>query len=208
MPCEQSWALTDLYRRKHNPAINWTDQNAPTSERGLKGDLANHVLPVTVNLGFDPTQDPVLKRAFRGFVKDEQGRPLGFDQLPSVSIVVPNEQNDAHSNSAEAADGWLQRNLGAYAQWALTHNSLLILTFDEDGSTDKAPGDPMWSAPTALRPCSWGGSSRACMTSALTISTCWSTVLWLHGALDTFRADFRQYHQVREGSGSEAELGP
>ena len=207
VPCEQSWALTDLYRRKHNPAINWTDQNAPTSERGLKGDLANHVLPVTVNLGFDPTQDPVLKRAFRGFVKDEQGRPLGFDQLPSVSIVVPNEQNDAHSNSAEAADGWLQRNLGAYAQWALTHNSLLILTFDEDGSTDKAQGDPYLVGTHRIATVFVGeGVKPGVYDQRIDHLNVLSTVLWLHGALDTFRADFRQYHQVREGSGSEAEL--
>ncbi|HET8693036.1 MAG TPA: alkaline phosphatase family protein, partial [Aquabacterium sp.] len=140
VPCTQSWALTDLYRRKHNPAINWTDQLAPTSERGLHGDLEHNILPVTVNLAFDPTHDPALKRSFRGFMKDEKGQGLGFEHLPTVSVVVPNEQNDAHSNSAESSDGWLQRNLGSYAQWAMTHNSLLILTFDEDGSTDSSHG--------------------------------------------------------------------
>ena len=29
---------------------------------------------------------------------------------------------------------WLQSHLDAYAQWAKTHNSLLIVTFDEDNS--------------------------------------------------------------------------
>jgi hypothetical protein len=199
--------LTDLYRRKHNPAINWTDQNAPTSARGLKGDLANHVLPVSVNLGFDPTQDPVLKKAFRGFVKDENGKPLGFDRLPTVSLVIPNEQNDAHSNSAEMADGWLQRNLGAYAQWAMTHNSLLIVTFDEDGSTDSRQGDPYQTGTHRIATIFVGAGVKPGVYDApIDHLNVLSTVLWLHGALDTFRVDFRQFHQVREGSGSEAEL--
>lgn len=207
VPCEQTWALTDLYRRKHNPAINWTDQNAPTSARGLKGDLANHVLPVSVNLGFDPTQDPVLKKAFRGFVKDENGKPLGFDRLPTVSLVIPNEQNDAHSNSAEMADGWLQRNLGAYAQWAMTHNSLLIVTFDEDGSTDSRQGDAYQSGTHRIPTIFVGaGVKPGVYDEPIDHLNVLSTVLWLHGALDTFRADFRQVHQVREGSSSEAEL--
>ncbi|MDE2593244.1 MAG: hypothetical protein KGL57_03320 [Burkholderiales bacterium] len=207
VPCEQSWALTDQYRRKHNPAINWTDQMAPTSERGLKGDLAHHVMPVTVNLGFDPTQDPVLKRSFRGFVKDENGKPLGFEQLPTVSIVIPNEQNDAHSNSAEAADGWLQRNLGPYAQWAQTHNSLLILTFDEDGSTDAKLGDPYQTGTHYIPTVFYGaGIKPGVYEQTIDHLNVLSTVLWLNGALDAFQADFRQFYQVREGSGSEAEL--
>ncbi|HET8869527.1 MAG TPA: alkaline phosphatase family protein [Aquabacterium sp.] len=207
VPCEQSWALTDLYRRKHNPAINWTDQLAPTSQRGLHGDLQHNVLPVSVNLGFDPTRDPVLKRSFRGFAKDEKGQRIGFDQLPTVSIVVPNEQNDAHSNSAEAADGWLQRNIEAYAQWAMTHNSLLILTFDEDGSTDKSKGDPYVSGRHSIPTVFYGaGVKPGVYDQAIDHLNVLSTVLWLHGALDQFQKDFRQYHGVRDGSGSEAEL--
>jgi acid phosphatase len=34
-----------------------------------------------------------------------------------------------------AADQWLQDNLGGYAQWAQSHNTLLIVTWDE-GSGD------------------------------------------------------------------------
>lgn len=205
--CDQNWALTDLYRRKHNPAINWTDQIAPTSERGLKGDLTNNVMPVSVNLGFDPTNDPILKASFRGFVKDAAGKPLGFDQLPTVSLVIPNEQNDAHSNSAEQADGWLYRNLGAYVEWAMTHNSLLILTFDEDGSTDSRSGDPYQSGthriPTVFVGAGIKPGEYAQPIDHLNVL---STVLWLNRALDGFKTDFKQYHQVRDGSGSEAEL--
>ncbi len=32
-----------------------------------------------------------------------------------------------------------------------------------------------------------------------------STVLWLNGALDRFKSDFRSFHAFADGSGSEAE---
>jgi phosphatidylinositol-3-phosphatase len=62
--------------------------------------------------------------------------PTDFSQLPTVAFVVPNQWNDMHSGSVAAADDWLRQNLGAYAQWAVAHNSLLIVTWDEDDGTD------------------------------------------------------------------------
>ena len=62
--------------------------------------------------------------------------PVDSSQLPAVSFVVPNQQDDMHSGTAAAADDWLRQNLGPYAQWAATHNSLLIVTWDEDDDTD------------------------------------------------------------------------
>jgi acid phosphatase len=58
--------------------------------------------------------------------------PADFSSLPTVSIVVPNEQNNMHDGTIAAGDDWLQQNLDAYVQWAIDHNSLLILTWDED----------------------------------------------------------------------------
>ena len=59
--------------------------------------------------------------------------PAGnFSALPTVSIVVPNEQNNMHDGSRAGGDAWLRQNLDAYVQWAKTHNSLFILTWDED----------------------------------------------------------------------------
>ena len=54
--------------------------------------------------------------------------------LPTVAFVTPNMCDDMHDCSIATGDGWLQSNLDAYAQWAKTHNSLLIVTFDEDNS--------------------------------------------------------------------------
>ncbi|MFI8824668.1 alkaline phosphatase family protein [Streptomyces sp. NPDC053431] len=58
--------------------------------------------------------------------------PTDFTKLPQVSFVVPNLCNDMHDCSVGTGDTWLKNNLGAYATWAKTHNSLLVVTFDED----------------------------------------------------------------------------
>jgi len=58
--------------------------------------------------------------------------PTDFTQLPTVSWVVPNLCNDMHDCTIATGDAWLQTHLDAYAQWAKTHNSLFIVTFDED----------------------------------------------------------------------------
>jgi len=55
-----------------------------------------------------------------------------YASLPTVSFVTPNMCNDMHDCSVGTGDTWLKNNLDAYAQWAKTHNSLLIVTFDED----------------------------------------------------------------------------
>jgi hypothetical protein len=85
------------YRRKHNPAANWSGQEAM-------------LLP------------------FGDFPKD-------FANLPTVALVVPDQLNDMHDGSIEDGDAWLKKNIEPYAQWALKHNSLLIVTWDEDDST-------------------------------------------------------------------------
>jgi hypothetical protein len=61
--------------------------------------------------------------------------PTDFSQLPTVSFVVPNPQNDMHDGTIAEGDRWLKAHLGAYARWAVTHNSLLVVTFDEDQGT-------------------------------------------------------------------------
>ena len=58
--------------------------------------------------------------------------PTNFDSLPTVSFVVPNLNDDMHDGTITAGDTWLQNNIDNYVIWSKTHNSLLILTFDED----------------------------------------------------------------------------
>jgi len=61
--------------------------------------------------------------------------PTDFTALPTFSYVVPNLCNDMHDCSIGTGDSWLQAHLNTYAQWARTHNSVLIVTFDEDSGT-------------------------------------------------------------------------
>ena len=58
--------------------------------------------------------------------------PTDYSTLPTVSFVIPNLNDDMHDGSISAGDTWLKNNLDSYIQWAKTHNSLFILTFDED----------------------------------------------------------------------------
>jgi hypothetical protein len=92
------------YRRKHNPWANWVAKVSP---------IPANQLPASVN------------KAFRDF-------PTNFADLPTVCFVVPNQQHDMHDGSRKMGDDWLRDNLGGYAEWAKTNNSLLIVTWDED----------------------------------------------------------------------------
>jgi phosphatidylinositol-3-phosphatase len=55
-----------------------------------------------------------------------------YAKLPTVSFVVPNLQHDMHDGTVQQADTWLAQNLGGYVRWAQTHDSLLVVTWDED----------------------------------------------------------------------------
>ena len=67
---------------------------------------------------------------FKNFPKD-------FSTLPTVSFVIPNLDYDMHDGTIQDADQWLKDNLDPYVQWANTHNSLLIVTWDEDEGSEK-----------------------------------------------------------------------
>src|SRR5262249_41165964 len=58
--------------------------------------------------------------------------PTSYSSLPKVSFVVPNLCDDMHDCSVSTGDTWISNNLSAYATWAASNNSLLVITFDED----------------------------------------------------------------------------
>jgi len=99
-------ATSGAYARKHNPAANWM------------GTGTNQI-PSTTN------------QPFTAFPSS-----TNYASLPTVCYVVPNQNNDMHNGSdpsrITAGDNWMYNNLNNYIQWAKTHNSLFILTFDED----------------------------------------------------------------------------
>jgi hypothetical protein len=101
-----------LYARKHTPWVNW--------------------LGTGINCIPDSLSVPMTDF------------PKNFKKLPTVSFVVPNMDNDMHNigmagNAAAISKGdrWLKENLSGYAKWAKKHNSLLIVTFDEDDYDSK-----------------------------------------------------------------------
>jgi len=55
-----------------------------------------------------------------------------FGRLPAVSFVIPNLCHDMHDCSVATGDAWLRAHLSDYASWAMAHDSLLIITWDED----------------------------------------------------------------------------
>ncbi|MFP3965059.1 alkaline phosphatase family protein [Actinomadura fulvescens] len=57
--------------------------------------------------------------------------PTNFATLPTVSYVIPDNANNMHSASVTQGDTYLKNKLSAYAEWAKSNNSLLIVTWDE-----------------------------------------------------------------------------
>ncbi|MDP4171692.1 MAG: alkaline phosphatase family protein, partial [Bacillota bacterium] len=62
--------------------------------------------------------------------------PKDFRRLPTVSFVIPNLKQDMHDGTIAAGDQWLKKQIDPYVQWSKKHNSLLIVTWDEDDSSE------------------------------------------------------------------------
>jgi phosphatidylinositol-3-phosphatase len=58
--------------------------------------------------------------------------PADYARLPTVAFLVPDLCDDMHDCPVASGDAWVRRVLQPYAQWAAQHNSLLLVTFDED----------------------------------------------------------------------------
>ena len=98
------------------------------------GQYARKHVPWT-NFGNVPARD---SKPFSAF-------PAGhYSRLPTVSFVIPNLCDDMHDCPVASGDSWLRAHLSGYASWARTHDSLLIITWDEN---DGSPGNQI---PTIL----------------------------------------------------------
>lgn len=101
-------AYHGLYARKHVPWISFA--NVPNGT----------TVATSSNL------------RFADFPRD----PAAYHTLPTVAFVIPNQANDMHNGprakSIPRGDAWLEQFIDPYYQWAKHHNSLLILTFDEN----------------------------------------------------------------------------
>jgi hypothetical protein len=57
--------------------------------------------------------------------------PTDFAALPTVAFVIPDLCHDTHDCHTVEGDRWLRDTLGPYVAWARTHDSLLVVTYDE-----------------------------------------------------------------------------
>lgn len=73
---------------------------------------------------------PAVNRPLTSFPKNN------YSALPTISFVIPNQNNDIHDGTINMADNWIKNNLDGYVQWAKSNNSLLIVTFDEDDNNN------------------------------------------------------------------------
>jgi hypothetical protein len=118
------------YMRKHNPVTNWMNDTNPTANQ----------LPSIVNQPFTTFQQIAHS-------------PAGFANLPTVSFVVPDQTYDMHDGTIPQADDWIKTNIiDAYLPWAMTHNSLLIVTWDEDGDNTASNQIPTIFAGAKVKP--------------------------------------------------------
>jgi hypothetical protein len=105
-----------LYARKHVPWISF--QNVPNGT----------------------TMETSCNLRFADFPTTEEG----FKSLPTVAFVIPNLEHDMHNgdprDSIPRGDAWLKDNIDKYYQWAKGHNSLLIVTWDENDDKRKYKG--------------------------------------------------------------------
>src|ERR1051326_267154 len=118
------------YMRKHNPVTNWMNDVNPTADQ----------VPSTMNQPFTAFQDIM-------------NSPGGFKNLPTVCYVVPDQTYDMHDGTIQQGDDWLKTNIiDTYLPWAIAHNSLLIVTWDEDGTNTPTNQIPTIFAGAKVRP--------------------------------------------------------
>jgi len=116
----------DLYTRNVNPMAQFTNY----------GTIAGQ-----------PRPNSAVNRTFAAF--SSIAGSGSFSSLPTVSYIIPNNLHSTHGSNEtypwagssdvqnnqllrQMADTWLKANLDGYLQWAKTHNSLLIVTQDEE----------------------------------------------------------------------------
>jgi hypothetical protein len=94
------------------------------------------------------TVAPTANRPFTEFGPD-------YTNLPTVSFVIPNMCHNMHDCDTATADGWLRANLDGFVRWSVTHNSLLVVTFDEAEDASTTNGIPLSLTGPMIRPGSY-----------------------------------------------------
>jgi hypothetical protein len=133
--------------------------------RSLAGEAAaagvtitGYVEGLNPNTNYACRHDPFSQFAdAQAFETDFSNFPMDYATLPQISFVIPSLHDDMGDNgTVPDGDSWDQTNLNGYAQWAASHNSLLIIISDES-STNGQPGEggnivPMIVVGTGITP--------------------------------------------------------
>jgi hypothetical protein len=116
-------------RKSGRSFIGYAESLPKTGFRGCSSGRYLRKHNPWVNFGTLPAS---TNRPFSAFPRD-------YRKLPTVSFVSPNMCNDMHDCSIRTGDRWMKKHFSKYARWAPRHNSLLIVTFDENaGGTVKS----------------------------------------------------------------------
>src|SRR5512133_744558 len=133
--CPQHFRKADnLGRQLRKSGLSFVGYAESLPKTGFKGCGSGRYLRKHnpwVNFGTLPAH---TNRPFKAFPRDHR-------KLPTVAFVSPNMCHDMHDCSIRTGDRWMKKHFDRYARWAHRHNSLLIVTFDENagGSVKSIP---------------------------------------------------------------------
>jgi phosphatidylinositol-3-phosphatase len=130
LPTGTPWTTDNLGRQLIDSGFTWAtySEDLPSVGSDIETNLAyaRKHNPAANWMGTGQNQiPPSTNQPFTAF-------PSNYDSLPTVCFVIPNLDHDMHDGSITAGDDWFFAHVNNYAQWAKTHNSLLIFTYDED----------------------------------------------------------------------------
>ncbi|MFC5743212.1 alkaline phosphatase family protein [Dyella tabacisoli] len=112
-----------------------SDGFAGTAEAGYSSPYGTYYPSENVAIWWTNTASPRPLNALPLSVMHVmQDFPSNYSQLPTVSFVHATEDDNMHNDGVNHGDNWLRLHMSGYAQWAMTHNSLLVLTWDESRS--------------------------------------------------------------------------
>lgn len=129
-PKNEPFTTPNLGRQLMDAGLSYSTYSQGLPYTGYNGDRYGTYVrihnPAANWMGTGTNQiPPTTNQPFTAF-------PSDFTKLPTVSLVIPNLNKDMHDGTVSEGDSWLKNNLNKYIQWAKTHNSLFIFTFDED----------------------------------------------------------------------------
>lgn len=128
---------TTLYNQlgKVGALLRWYSEDLPEigSTVCSSGDYVERHNPITI-FSQVPSDNNRPFYLLDAALKDD---PLTrYKKLPEVMMVTPNLENDMHDGSIQTGDAWLKTHFDKYIQWAYTHNSMLVVYFDEDNKQE------------------------------------------------------------------------